>query len=222
MRIGIIAEGKGDLAVIENVIKGITGFDSSNFFHLRPSDDLDETDLGRGDPTRSTWSLVKKECVEKKAIERFLKLEDNKYIVIHLDTDRAQDYEIEIPERNDIFCENLREKVIIKIKEWLGNEYLEKMLFAIAIEEIDAWLLTIHGNLKDTSLSPNPKKALSFSLAKKRVDTTSNYYNFLSLSKPFSKDKEVKKGKFLELNCSLRLFHEEVQKMWAKENLLIN
>lgn len=218
MRIGIIAEGKGDLAVVENIIKGITGYDDTNFHHLRPSDEFDETDLGRDDPTRSTWSMVKKECLERKSMAYFLSLEDSKYVVIHLDTDKAQDYKVDIPKRDKEFCTNLRLNVVTKIKEWLNQEFLGKILFAVAVDEIDAWLLTIYGKQKDTSILPNAKGTLSYLLNKKNINTTSNYNNFKKISKPFSKKKEVQAGDFLTKNCSLRFFYEEIEQMWKKEN----
>jgi len=218
MKIGIISEGKGDLGVIDNILKGITNLDTSNFKHIRPSDDLDETDLALGDKTRSTWSLVKEECISGDAISSFFKLENSKYVVIHIDTDRAQDFEVNIPTRDENFCEVVRERVIEKINSWLDGRFPDCVFYAVAIEEIEAWLLTIYKPKKESSLQPNPKKALEFVLGKKGIDTTSSYNNYRQLSKPFLKEKEILVGKFLDYNCSLRLFYEEIKAMWAIEN----
>ena len=218
MRIGIISEGKGDLGVIDNILKGITNLDTSNFVHIRPSDDFDETDLGLEDRSRSTWSLVRKECIEGDAITDFLNLENSKYVVIHIDTDKAQEFEVIIPTRDKNFCETLRERVVEKIKEWLDGRFTGKIFYAIAIEEIEAWLITIFKKTTDSSVSPNPKKGLEFILNKSSMNTSSTYQNYKFLSKPFSKTKEIQVGKFLEMNCSLRLFYEEVQKIWTAEN----
>jgi hypothetical protein len=216
MRIGIIAEGKSDLGVIDNVLKAATGLDTSNFFHILPSDELDETDLGL--KTWSTWSLVRKECMEGSAIENFFQLEGNKCLVLHIDTDTAQEYEIIVPTRDVNYCERIRESVIKKIKEWLNNRFENKLLFAIAVEEIEAWFLNLYINPKKlTDAIPNPKKALEFALNKIAENTTSNYENYQRLSKPFAKEKEI--NKYLAFNCSLRLFFEEARTM---HNNLLN
>lgn len=44
MRIGIIAEGHADIAVIKAVVKAITGIDGSDMYAIRPKEILDETD----------------------------------------------------------------------------------------------------------------------------------------------------------------------------------
>lgn len=215
MRIGIIAEGKGDLAVIDNVLKGATGLDTSSFIHILPADEFDETDLNQISKTWSTWSLVKKKCIEGTGIESFFKLEDSKCVVIHIDTDTAQDYEILIPTRDEKYCEAIRTRVIEKIKEWLNNRFQNQILFAVAIEEIEAWFLNLYINpKKDTAIIPNAKKALEFALNKIGENTTSNYENYRKLSKPFSKKKEI--DKHLEYNCSLRFFFKESQTMYNK------
>ena len=42
MRIGIIAEGRADIAVIKAVVKAITGIDGSDMYAIRPKEILDE------------------------------------------------------------------------------------------------------------------------------------------------------------------------------------
>ncbi len=218
MRIGIIAEGTGDLAVIENILKGVTNLDRSNFQPLRPSDKYDETDLNSTDRTRSTWSLVRQDCIDGEAIDEFFKIEDAQYVVIHLDSDQAQEYGVLVPPRDEQFCVTIRERVVQKMNDWLDGKFSGKVFFAVAVAEIDAWLLTIYAHpQRDTSVIPNPKKALEFVLNRKGLKTTSNYRNFQSLSDAFSKSKQVARGKYLEYNCSLKLFHEEITAMWARE-----
>ena len=56
MRIGIIAEGRADIAVIKAVVKAITGIDGSDMYAIRPKEILDETD---GEELKfSNWELV--------------------------------------------------------------------------------------------------------------------------------------------------------------------
>ncbi len=220
MRIGIIAEGGADVAVITNLLKGVTGLDSNDIVPILPKMNFDNTHLAHLNPDSfSNWNLITKECAERKRIEEFFSFEDSTHIVIHIDTAESHLYEIQIPEKNyHEYCSTLRNTVIEKINTLLEGRYSDKILYAIAIEETDAWILAIVDNAKSCE-SRNPKKKLQFILKEK---ITSNYNNFLKLSKPFSSESEIKKGKYLERNCSLKLFYEEIQEKLSSENFLIN
>jgi hypothetical protein len=56
MRIGVIAEGRGDLAVLTNIFKGQLGLDSEDIQYLRPEYSLDETETPLPQPTRRRLS----------------------------------------------------------------------------------------------------------------------------------------------------------------------
>lgn len=211
MRIGIIAEGHADRAVITNIITGITGIDSSNIHALRPTDAMDETDKAyRNASSFSNWSLVKEECEKRELIDGFLSMEGPNFIVIHIDTAEAGEYGIIRPQKNKEYCAELRNLIIEQINIWLGEDKSNEILYAIAVEETDAWILTIYDS-NDSSKSASPKEKLSRILGKKGLDSTSNYDNFLRISKPLSKKREITKGNFLSYNCSLHAFYEEVK-----------
>lgn len=215
MRIGIITEGHADRAVISNIIKGITGLDFSDMVPLRPIYNLDETDKASLKPENfSSWSIIKEECESKELIESFLALEDQSFVAIHIDSAESNHYGVSRPTipKSDLYCDELRNLIITQINKWLNDDSLhEQLLYAIAIEEIDAWILTIY-EAKKTCDSVSPKEKLSRILGKKNIDSTSNYDNYLSLSKPFTKQKEIRKGDFLSFNCSLNAFCNEVEK----------
>jgi hypothetical protein len=220
MRIGIIAEGGADVAVITNLLKGVTGLDSNDIVPILPKMNFDNTHLAHLNPESfSNWNLITKECIERKRIEEFFSFEDSTHIVIHIDTAESHLYEIEIPQKNyHEYCSALRNIVTQKLNALLEGKYSDKILYAIAIEETDAWILAIIDN-SESCKSRNPKKKLQFLLKEKIV---SNYDNFLKLSKPFSNETEIKKKKYLERNCSLRLFYEEIQEKLSNESFLIN
>ena len=212
MRIGIICEGVSDRAVIENVIIGITGLDTSDFEPLRPQDNFVETDIAAMDPNLfSTWSVVKKECEEREKIEMFLQMDGQELVVIHLDSAEADAYGIDRPHKKDAnYNETLRNLIVAKIDEWLENEYLESILHAIAIEEIEAWILTIYEK-NDSSKTIDPKQKLKNVLSKERINSTEDYDNYSGLSESLSKKKKIVRGQFYSYNYSLRAFVEEVQ-----------
>jgi hypothetical protein len=212
MKIGIISEGHSDRAVIVNIIVGLTGLDISNIEPLRPINNLDETDKARLDPrTFSSWSVVKNECETRGLIDGFLAFQDQDFVVIHIDTAEAEDYGISRPTKNlSTYCLELREIVVQQIQTWLGKDMSAEILHAVAIEEIDAWILAIYESRNSVSTA-KPKEKLKKVLAKKDIDSSINYDNYLSLSRPFSKTKEITKGKFLTYNCSLNAFYLEVE-----------
>ena len=211
MRIGIISEGHADRAVIENILRGLTNLDSSDIIALRPIYNLDETDKAhRSALTFSTWSVIKEECEERELIDGFLSVEDQDFVVIHIDTAEADQYGVKRPAKSSTYCHDLRSLVVDEINSWLKEDLSDQILYAIAIEEIDAWILTIYEK-RDSTSSISPKEKLSRILARKDINSTSDYDNYLKLSKPLSKDREIKKDKLLDYNSSLNAFFEEVK-----------
>lgn len=211
MRIGIISEGHADRAVITNILIGLTGIDPSDIESLRPIDKFDETDKATINPLKfGGWNSVKEECEGRKLIDEFLAIEGQDFIVIHIDTAEADQFGIKRPnKKSGNYGEVLRALVVQKINSWLNKDLNDEILFAIAIEEIDAWILTIYDQ-NDSTTSATPKEKLSRILGKLEINSTSDYNNFLMISKPLSKEKDIKKGKFLEYNSSLNAFYEEV------------
>lgn len=220
MRIGVISEGHADRAVIVNLLAGVAGLDSSDVEAIRPIYALDETDKALVDVrTHSSWSVVKKECEERQLIDGFLAFEDQDFVAIHIDTAEADEYDISRPhKKSDNYCEELRRLVIEQINIWLKDDLSDNILYAIAIEETDAWILTIYDK-SDSTTTAAPKEKLSRILRPKGINSTSSYDNFLEISKPFSKGREIAKGRFLEYNCSLKAFVKEIEsKVVAKMN----
>lgn len=83
MKVGIIAEGKADQAVIANILKALIDIDRSDLHFIQPEHYLDETDLQNSKNTFSNWELVFKECSEKEKIKDFFDspIELEQYII---------------------------------------------------------------------------------------------------------------------------------------------
>jgi len=211
MRIGIISEGHSDRAVIQNVLLGFNGLDGSDLISLRPKYKTDETDKALKPKTESSWSVIQEECEEFDLIEEFLSQEGNDFIVIHIDTAEADKFGVNRPDRrSETYNEDLREAVIDKIKDWLKEDVSDKLLHAVAIEETDAWILTIYDN-KDSSKAVRAKEKLQHVLGNMGINSKISHENYLKLSKLLSKPKEIKKQKFLSRNYSLKAFYEEIE-----------
>lgn len=160
MKIGIIAEGHSDRAVIANLLQGILGINSNDILAILPIDALDETDLANLPKEYfGGWSSVKRECKEKEFIDLFLERAGTNFIVIHLDTAESAQFGINQPTKDNLYCDSLRALIVNEITVWMGENMDEKLLHAISVEETDAWILTTMED-RDSSKSADPKKKL--------------------------------------------------------------
>jgi hypothetical protein len=164
MRIGIIAEGRGDLAVITNILKGWLGIEFEFIQFLRPEYALDETDrYEMSKAQHSNWELVKQECTEGPLLDDFLNspIDEERRVVIHIDTAEAElpGYGVSRPPSGRGYAAELHKRVSTKLDAWLKGRGTGRIRYAIAVEETEAWLLTLYLD-KETSTSRNPKNAL--------------------------------------------------------------
>ena len=218
MEIGIIAEGRGDCAVLQNILMGFLDLDEEDIRFLRPDFNVDNTDK----TAFGSWTLVKKDCEEGFKLDTFLNspIAGERYIIIQIDTAECElpNYDIKRPNKKEpTYCETLRNEVINKINEWLNNQFSENIFYAICIEEMEAWIHTIYEN-KDTSIPVNAKEAFEKYLNKqgrkdKKLDKQLNqlkhqkaFKQSKALSKAFQKLNTKKSQKVLDNNESLKAF----------------
>ncbi|MDX1906984.1 MAG: hypothetical protein SF053_08095 [Bacteroidia bacterium] len=208
MKVGILAEGRTDQAVISNILRAC-GVDSSAIIYLRPQ--VDETDKHNPANTRTFggWSYVKKDCEEKTEIEKFFSIAGNDLLIIHLDSAEADDFPVDRPPKTSRhYCAALSARIIERIWDWLhtggkprGPE--EIYAFAIAIEEIDAWVMTLY-NETDTHDSAKPKEKLQRLLTKKGLSSEESFDNFDRLTRDFRKSNTLQR--VAKNNASLAAF----------------
>ena len=217
MRLGIIAEGKADIAVIKAVVKTLIGIDSSDIVQLRPSEQFDETDLN--EMNFSNWNLVLKSCEDNCLLGAFFDvLADDALLVIQIDTAERGEvgFDINAPLRTkDIdwkeYSVCLREAVKNKISNIIPEAYRDKVAYAIAIEETDAWLIPLFdGTCNETAQYANPKEHLHHLISridgkkrKKYIDTGKNNLDYNYISKGIRKGLKIcrQKSKSLDLFC---------------------
>ncbi len=211
MRIGIIAEGTEDQSVIKNILRAFK-IDRSDIIPLKPTLQKDANDENNpDDPTIGTLQGVKKACIgfegKRPYFDKAFLFSDADFVVIHLDTAEIeqQDFPFQKPpkEGNENYATELRILVIDLINTWLENNYADKLLYAIAIEEIEAWCLTLFEQ-RDSVFSANAKRRFNHIL-----NSTNMEYDFEKISEDFRKIKKLKF--FLPYNSSLREFVESVQ-----------
>lgn len=220
LRVGIIAEGKSDHAVIANVLKGVLKIERSQIDFLIPELNTDETDLNSKNPnikSFSNWTIVKQNCVDKEEINDFFDdpLDNEKILIIQIDTAERNEkgYEVFEPQKSKAkkYSEELRTNVIQKINQWLNHSY-ENIFYAITIEETEAWVLALNDQSKnDTGVYLNVKEKYFNEMSKKANKKTENilkqkdaFNKYEKLSKPLSKPRELTKAR--SKNHSLNLF----------------
>lgn len=239
MEIGIIAEGNGDLAVLENIIVGVLDLDSEDIQFLRPELNQDNTDKAKNAYQNMSakefggWSLVKRDCEEQHKLKNFFDespfLNDDRYIIIQIDTAECENtgYDVKRPNKTDAnYCEELRSAVIDKIDSWLGNQWKDQIHYAICIEETEAWVHALYEN-KDTSQSLNAKEAFQKYLNRQRrtnkkldkqlqkLKNKPEFDKSFFLSKAFRKLSSKKGKNVLDNNQSLKSFVEKLETIKA-------
>lgn len=223
MRVGIISEGRSDAAVLTNILKGQLNIDRSNISYLVPELEYDETTLHQMRLEQfSNWTIVKQNCENRNKISEFFDFVfDDRILIVHIDSDMRNEVGFEVTEPAEIKTIDdiclLRQNIIQKFKEWLNNEYSDKTVFAVAIQEIDSWILAIHSN-KETGFSPNAKERLkrvlndpSFPKREKEkifALEDNKFKQYELMSSDFRKKKTLIKSS--RNNLSLRLFLEDL------------
>lgn len=159
--------------------------------------------------------------MRRRRLSDFFSIDEERYIIIHIDTAEAEEtnYEIERPAKrnNPSYSRELRNRVIDRINEWLGNQFGNEIFYAIAIEEIEAWVLTIYTDKQgDTCRYNDPKtelnRVLNRRLSKKERKVLSlgnELIKFDKLSKAFRKARKL--SRFMILNDSLKLFCKSLE-----------
>lgn len=223
MRIGIIAEGHADVAIVKGILKALTGLDMSDIQSIRPTETMDETD--NAELQFSNWGLVLESCQNDTLLESFFEvLDDEALLVIHVDTAERGDVGFGVlePQRTGHpdwkeYSQQVHANVKEKIKSLVPERFREKVAYAIAVEETDAWLIPLFESRqkRDSASHINAKEKLRvlISTLKKKsryIDTAHNNLNYINLGAELCKGlKTARKG-----NESLDLFCLEIEDKW--------
>ena len=218
MRFGIIAEGKADIAVIKAVLKALKGIDGSEVVQLRPRERLDETDLAS--LNFSNWNLVLESCGDEDLLRAYFdSFVDDALLIVQVDTaERGEKgYDVLEPVRTKgvdwkEYTDRLRDAVKGKISEMVPESYRARIVYAIAIEETDAWLIPLFdSSCKETAQYANPKEQLHYLIGKMSgkkkntyIDTDKKNLNYTALGKNLKKGiKDCRKrNRSFDLFCS--------------------
>jgi hypothetical protein len=209
---GLVTEGLTDQIVIENILAGYFNSPDLDIRQLQPERDKDNENKS----TYGGWTLVFDYC-KSRDFQEALQFID--YIIIQIDTDVSEDYNIPKQDENGEFTpQQLIEKVIEKFRGAIGDNfystYQQKIIFAISVHSIECWLLPLYyTDQKKKSKFKNCLETLNLELPKKHkftIDANAKnpeYYRIIS--EPYRKHKVLMKH-YAE-NPSLKTFIEEIQ-----------
>ncbi|MFO0587136.1 MAG: hypothetical protein U0441_06350 [Polyangiaceae bacterium] len=180
MKVGVVAEGPSDVAVVLNILFGKLGVERRDIVPIRPELTTDETDLsekragGYKPPSKksfSNWQLVLGECADRTSLSDFLDspIDEPRLLVVQIDTAEAHlaGFDVARPDHDaGDYVAEMRSRVVAKLAALLGEDLTPRTRFAVAVEEIDAWVLTLYAeDGEETGRVKNPKKKLEFALS---------------------------------------------------------
>jgi hypothetical protein len=203
---GLVTEGLTDQIVIENILAGYFNSPDLDIRPLQP--DRDKSTYGG-------WTLLFKYCQSSEFKQAFQSID---YIIIQIDTDVSEDYNIPKQDENGEFTpQHLIEKVIEKFRGAIGDDfysqYQQKIIFAISVHSIECWLLPLYPDETKKSKVTNCLKALNSQLAKKdnfTIDANAkNPEDYRRISKQYRKHRVLMEH-YAE-NPSLKIFIENIQ-----------
>jgi hypothetical protein len=147
LRFGIIGEGITDQNVIEQILLGYfeDQADELEVNYIQPP--LDTTG-STSHPAPGGWSLVLDSLRQGKHEKA---LQTNDYLIIQIDTDVSEQKGYDVPwkdqDGNALSPDVLIDRVVDMLVELIGAElyaaHSERFLFAIAVHEIECWLLPL-------------------------------------------------------------------------------
>jgi hypothetical protein len=198
MRVGIICEGSTDFVVLEALALNLLPADECVLLHP-DFDKLQST----GDPTHAPgWQGVRK-FLHTSGPALGLLVYDMLVIQVDASIRKLKELRLSMPEEEDAGPETL-EALREHVESWAAGELPEGAVIVLPREELEAWLLAAHTNLKDVESIEDPAGELAsrgfIKIKKGKLDKDSKVYRTLAvpLVKLAREQKKVRKLPELE------------------------
>jgi len=213
---GLVTEGVTDQEVISNILFGYYNNPNLLINELQPL--RDETDKNKS-VNFGGWGNLIEYC--KSDVFKYA-FQTNNYIIIQIDTDICEDYNISKKENGkDLTPEQLILKVIEKFIEIIGNDfflkYQDRIIFAISVHSIECWLLPIYFTDSKKSKTVNCLQTLNQALKKEGFTIDKNNKNldyYREISEVFIKRKKL--DKYYLHNPSFEIFIKKLDDLNIK------
>lgn len=214
---GLILEGRSDHAVIKRILLSFFQNPDLVINGIVPAQDATDASISQ---LPTGWGNVRGHLQNE---DDFLSnFETTEYVVIQIDSDRSPEYGVphhHPTEEREKTVEELVEDIILKLIEWIRPEnYKEvkgRVIFAVAVHEIECWLLPIYFENKPASYGKtvNCINTLNTVLPAKEgfYIHEKNYHHYEQMALGYRKKKDL-----LRLgprNPSLAIFLEKLEKV---------
>jgi hypothetical protein len=150
---GLITEGVTDQIVLKNILIGHFNDYDLVVRPLQPA--LDATDASQMSNFGS-WGNVFLYCESNYLMAAF---EQNDFLIVQIDSDISGDKNFDVPQSRDEAIENYIERIKNRLITSIGRElydlYAERLIFAIAVNAIECWLLPLYHTDKNKSATNN-------------------------------------------------------------------
>jgi hypothetical protein len=198
---GIIAEGPTDHIVIQNILVGF--FNNSDLtLYIHPLQPLqDHTDENR---SKGGWFNVFEYCQSQYFIEA---LEQNDYLIIQIDTDVCEEKHFDVSRTTktgaakpgDVLINDIISRFEAGFISTFGinkyNQFKNRLIYAICLEEIECWLLPIYFMDKIKGVTNNCIHKLNSRIEEKfgvyidKHNKNNMVQSYWRISKPYLKNK---------------------------------
>jgi hypothetical protein len=136
----LVSEGPTDHAVLRNILIGYFKEQREPAIHREHPDPQAEAAYGG-------WTLLLHYLREKKFRQAF---QLNKFLIVQVDTDITQEHGFDVPHHDDqgqVSTAELVHRVIQRLRKEIGEPdweaYAGRFIFAIAVDEIECWVLPL-------------------------------------------------------------------------------
>lgn len=216
--IGLICEGITDHIVIEHIVEGYLQDEDILITYLQPRP-ID----GEDKYTDGNWDKVLSYCGSSDFVGA-LDSSPELMVIIHIDADAFRGGDVQQENRFSFNKENgtelsveeiigeIRSVIVRYISDDIYEKYRERIIFAIAVDSTECWLLPIFFTNRKAektancinTLNPEINKKYSFTIDKNAKE--SSYY--LKIVKPYLKKKTI--DNLHDKNKSLKMFIEDL------------
>ena len=217
---GLITEGATDQQVIQAVLDGF--FDPEEI-DTRPFLPVYDNTHKHQVENFSNWQLVLEYCASPKFAEAFPFVD---YIVVQVDTDQCDDPKFGVSKHEGgklLPPSEIAAPVAVRLQEKIGdavwNRFHERIIFAVAVDTIECWLLPLYAEGKAKAKPLNCLDVLNRALRKKNLHPinpqSKEPRRYEELARPYSRKRELNRhgGE----NPSLAVFIERLNAIFPAQ-----
>ncbi len=199
----LIAEGQTDIAVLENILVGYFDDPDLNIIRLQPVSNQES----------AGWSRVVSYIATTRFQENIMNTNID-FVIIQIDTDRLGSV-VDITGDTQTTILNVLAFLKTTISAEIYAELAHKIIFAIAVDAIECWLLPLYFTKKDKEEVEKRKKNHNcLHTLKEKATVKKDYNTYDTLSRGFMRQKTL--FEMYTQNPSLQVFVENLKAQFYK------